>query len=291
MLAGLARVVLFLVPLAAGVGNSETPRRPAFSEKGNIMASISNDPGGRRRILFVDKDNERKSIRLGKVAKRLAEEIKTRVETINGAIIAGHALNGDTAAWLGKIAPPYIPSWSMRDWPAREEKGKACLGEFLDAFLERRANAKPNSLKNYRQAAAKLWDHFGRSVELGKISPGMAEAWSLVLAEKHSKAYAGRLVKFARQFFNVAIREKMVVENPFADIKAAAQTNESRKFFVTAEASTSILDACPDAEWRLIFALARYGGLLPFGSVDPTLERCEMGQRQDACPCSQDGTP
>ena len=52
----------------------------------------------------------------------------------------------------------------------------------------------------------------------------MAESWSGSLAEKYSKAYAGRLVKFARQFFNVAIREKLVAENPFAGIKGTAQT-------------------------------------------------------------------
>lgn len=32
------------------------------------MASISNDPGGRRRITFKNKDREHKTIRLGKVS-------------------------------------------------------------------------------------------------------------------------------------------------------------------------------------------------------------------------------
>ena len=43
------------------------------------MASISNDPGGKRRILFFDPNGERKQIRLGKVSKWTAERIKTRV--------------------------------------------------------------------------------------------------------------------------------------------------------------------------------------------------------------------
>lgn len=37
--------------------------------------------------------------------------------------------------------------------------------------------------------------------------------------------------------------------------------NEARKFFVTLEAAYKVLEACPDAEWRLIFALSRFGGL------------------------------
>ncbi len=32
------------------------------------MASLANDPGGRRRILFVDTEGNRKTIRLGKMS-------------------------------------------------------------------------------------------------------------------------------------------------------------------------------------------------------------------------------
>ena len=34
-----------------------------------------------------------------------------------------------------------------------------------------------------------------------------------------------------------------------------------RFFFVTREIAEKVIDACPDAEWRLIFALSRFGGL------------------------------
>lgn len=37
------------------------------------MASISRDPGGYRRVLFVAADGTRKTIRLGKVSQRLAD--------------------------------------------------------------------------------------------------------------------------------------------------------------------------------------------------------------------------
>lgn len=44
-------------------------------------------------------------------------------------------------------------------------------------------------------------------------------------------------------------------------MKPPSQVNESRKHFVTREDITKVIDACPDAEWRLIVALSRYGGL------------------------------
>ncbi|MBI3838835.1 MAG: tyrosine-type recombinase/integrase [Planctomycetia bacterium] len=52
--------------------------------------------------------------------------------------------------------------------------------------------------------------------------------------------------------------------------------NRARDFFVTREMAQRVLDACPDAQWRLLFALSRFGGLrcpsehlaLRWGDVD-----------------------
>ena len=65
----------------------------------------------------------------------------------------------------------------------------------------------------------------------------------------------------ARQFFNVAIENKLITENPFKGQPVAVRPNPARFYFVTPEMAQSVLDACPDAQWRLIFGLARFGGL------------------------------
>lgn len=49
--------------------------------------------------------------------------------------------------------------------------------------------------------------------------------------------------------------------NPFTDLPSVLRSNSSRMHFVTSEEATAVLDACPDAQWRLLFALARWGGL------------------------------
>ncbi|MBX3403003.1 MAG: tyrosine-type recombinase/integrase [Phycisphaeraceae bacterium] len=53
----------------------------------------------------------------------------------------------------------------------------------------------------------------------------------------------------------------MLAENPFAEVRTGSQTNRSRMHFITREVAAKVLDACPDAEWRAIFAHSRYGGL------------------------------
>jgi integrase len=39
------------------------------------------------------------------------------------------------------------------------------------------------------------------------------------------------------------------------------QANRAREHFITRDVAQRVIDACPDAEWRLIFALSRFGGL------------------------------
>ena len=69
----------------------------------------------------------------------------------------------------------------------------------------------------------------------------------------------------------------MIRESPFADMKGVnVQANQERDFFVTRKMAERVLDACPNNEWRLIFALSRFGGLrcpsetllLRWGDVD-----------------------
>jgi integrase len=53
----------------------------------------------------------------------------------------------------------------------------------------------------------------------------------------------------------------MLAEHPFTDVKAGSQTNKSRMYFVNRDDAQKVLDACPDAQWKLLFALSRFGGL------------------------------
>lgn len=57
------------------------------------------------------------------------------------------------------------------------------------------------------------------------------------------------------------VRRKLVPSNPFEDLRAAIQSNPGRYYFIKQAEAQKVLDACPDAQWRLLFALSRYGGL------------------------------
>lgn len=63
--------------------------------------------------------------------------------------------------------------------------------------------------------------------------------------------------------FKDAIKAKRIESNPFlADgIKTAFKGNAERFQFITVVETEAVLAACPNAEWRVIVGLSRYGGL------------------------------
>lgn len=67
------------------------------------MASVVNDPNGKKRILFVGPDEARKTIHLGKCDRKSADSICRHVEAILSAKIGGQPLARETAAWLIEI--------------------------------------------------------------------------------------------------------------------------------------------------------------------------------------------
>lgn len=192
--------------------------------------------------------------------RSMAEEIKIKVETLNAAKIGACSLDRETAAWVANLGDDLHAKLAAVNLVSA--RNRMNLGDFLDTFLAKRDGTKANSFKNFVQAKRRLTEQFGHDANLQDITPSMAEDWLMALGKAdYAKATIGRAIKYAKQFFKAAIRDKIIVESPFADIKAPAQTNESRKFFVTQKVSKQVLDACPDAEWRLIFALSRFGGL------------------------------
>jgi hypothetical protein len=108
------------------------------------MASIATDSDGRRRILFKADDGPRKAIHLGKVSQRTAERLQYRVERLIEAKLAGHALDADTAKWVGDLHPKLAGKLVRVGLiPKRQQKESAKLGSFIRAYIEGRADLKP----------------------------------------------------------------------------------------------------------------------------------------------------
>ncbi len=243
------------------------------------MASIASEKNGHRRIQFVAPDGRRPTVRLGKVSRRFAEGVKYRVEQILSAQLTGQPVDADTSRWVaslderlhGRLAAVGLCQ-------SRDKRGAETLGHFLDAYIDRRSDSvKSATLTVWGHTRRNLVEFFGPSRLLDSITEGDAEEWrESLLKAGLAPSTVRKRCGFAKQFFAFAVRKKLIPANPFASLKSAATGNPDRFYFVTRDEAQAVLDACPDAEWRLLFALSRYGGLrcpsehltLRWGDVD-----------------------
>jgi integrase len=226
------------------------------------MASITRDPNGHRTIQFVAKDGKRRSIRLGKVSQRVAGEIKVKVEQLNAAAVAGGSLDNETAAWVAKLGDDLANKLAAVGLIASRTSASARIGDFVAAYIAKRTDAKPRTVINLKQFGDRLTDYFGHTKSLAEIKRSDADEWvSHLKAKGYAPSTVGRTIKGARQLFNAAVRAEVIRSNPFDGIKASSHQDKDRQHFIPQPDTRLVLDACPDAEWRLLVALSRYGGL------------------------------
>jgi len=227
------------------------------------MASIGTDPNGHRRILFVARDGKRKTVRLGKCSERDAAGIQRHMEALLAASINGQAISRETAVWLAEIADVLHDRLTrvglIEPRPARDA---AKLGTFIDGYMAQRVDLKSTTVTVLRQAKRSLVQFTGEAKALSAITPGDADAYRAALLGRNlARATVNKLCRYARHFFEVAKRRRLIDENPFAHITGAVKGDPTRRAFIQASDVLKVIDAAPDPQWKLLIAMARFGGL------------------------------
>jgi integrase len=233
------------------------------------MASLANDPNGRRRLI-VQVDGKRQTIRLGRMQRRSAETIRRHVEYLVEHRLSGLALPDDTAAWIGTVDDTLrtkLEKVGLIGPPAAEPERVTTtrLGDFVDEYMEhRKGTVKESTRVHWREVRGRLVGYFGEDRHIDTITVGDVKGflWDM---EQRGKATATirRTTGVCRQFFSWAVDKGYLETNVFdrKDLPVSVRGNPDRRVFVSLEQSKAALDACPDAQWRLIFALSRWGGL------------------------------
>jgi len=226
------------------------------------MASLCKDKNGRKRILFVAGDGSRKTIRLGKTSIKQAEAFKIKLEALIAARFTG-SMEAETARWIGGL-PDDIHGRLVAVGlvTAREKAVNTTLGVFLDGYLKSRTDLKPNSLLVYGHTRRTLIEFFGSDKPVNEIKPEDTAEWRTYLKMQGlSDSTVNKRCGNAKVFFNVAVKRKLIESNPFIELDSKSIANKSRQYFLERKDAEKVFENCPDAEWKLIFSLARFGGL------------------------------
>ena len=223
------------------------------------MATLYSESSGCRRIQF-HLNGRRKSIRLGKLTQRQAEAVRIKIEALVAAKQSNLPMDGETSAWLSQLADEFHAKLAVTGLvPAKEN---AALGPFLERHIASRTDIKPATLRWYTDVQADLIARIGASKRMPDITPVDADGIRLYLEGKGlGPNTIRRRIGICRQIFNAAKRYKLIQDNPFAGMATEVRSNPDKFRYVTQEETKAILEHCPDATWKAIVCLVRYGGL------------------------------
>jgi len=143
-----------------------------------------------------------------------------------------------------------------------QPRTRITLHGWLDQYInERKGELKPESIRKLEQTKNKLSAHFDAKVELRKVSIQDATDWrkslkKADLSEAAIKTHCGN----AKTMIGEAVHRKLISDNPFALLKSGPTASKYSRY-ITPNEIDRVVEECPNAEWRLLFGLARYAGL------------------------------
>ena len=259
------------------------------------MASLTKDinrktkkPNGCRTLQFVDRHGTRKTIRLGKISQRVAEAIKVRIEALIQASFAQTSLDSETSTWVGKVDPKLHDKLEVSGLVegVRGPRTALTLKALIETYQDRPKwqTLKTSTLRNKIQSLKYLVARFGNR-SLDKITVADAEDYYATLRLPKDKggcglaiATANRVASEASTLAGFAIDAELLARNPFRTLPRSSR--KGNNVIIEASLSREVLDAMRGTQGRLLFALARWGGLRT--PSEPTLLRwCDIDWERD----------
>jgi len=217
-------------------------------------------------IRFSDGHGNELPVFVGKKPRRLAEEVRRHVEKLVEARRANVSVATETISWLGGIDDGMRKKLERVGLIATAKAMlKVELGEFLDRYIEQqKVESCALTIRNLQQTKNKLIAFFKASRDLRTITiddMSSFRGWLVEVAKMGPNSVSTHLRK-TKQFFADAVDNGLIATNPCKKLRELQDTrNEDRERFMTPEQAEKVLEACPTAEWRVIFSLARFGGM------------------------------
>ena len=230
------------------------------------MASVLKRPNGHYWVQFSDLEKKRQTIRLGKSSRKKADRIRNVVEDLLSGLKLSQTPDDRTMQWLDEADDEIYDKLAGVGFV--EKRGTTRLASFIDEYIKSRTDLKPRTVTKFKATRDYMVSHFGTECDIRRVTEADGKEFRIyLLSQKNSKgkAMAENTVRkhsqIAKQFFNHAVSKKLLRVNPLSTLASTVMPNKERMHYVTHDDARAVLDACPDSQWRLIFALARYGGL------------------------------
>jgi integrase len=221
------------------------------------MASIEYRARTTRVIAYLNKDKQ--TFALGPVTVKDAERFANNIDALLHERRCGLSVSREVSNWLSTLDDTLYSLLAERGLVEPRVQA-VTLDAFATSYIDNRDDVTEGRRKKLRNSKAKVVEFFG-DVNLDTVTAGAADDYGRWLIKQYASATAQKECQTASQFFRHAYRKGVIDKNPFDGVAVGRATNDDRRVFVSLEVAQRVLDKCPDWQWRLVFALARFGGL------------------------------
>jgi len=236
------------------------------------MASLCRDTSGWRVQFVSPATGQRVGMRLGLCAEKNAQTFRNMVERLIEARKLGQPIGGRTADWvnsLGSRLRQRLARAGLIDLPEI-----AHLGGFLDAYIAQRksrGDVTASTIEVWGHTRRNLVDCFGTDRDMRAITTADADEWAAWLrsSERLAENTIRKRCQFAKMFFAVAVRRKLIPENPFVGLVGTVVSVPERQHFIDRKTVDALLDQCQGPEYRLLLVVARYMGVRVPSEIHP----------------------
>ena len=254
------------------------PYFSSMSERRATMATVIQKSNKSIEIRYIDASGKRQSLYPGKIAKRDAEGFGRKIDHIVSRQIVGADPDREVSMWLSelpnrlhtKLVKKGLVAARMTPEPAPKPETAPTIKAFTDRYISEYP-CGPQTKQNLELYARGLIQFFGEGKRLNQFNQADAERFRKWLGTNGSeqKGYMRRLspntvatrIKKVKQFFNFAVKDELIASNPFAGESANETANEERMIEVPTDWVDRMIAVAHDEDFRLMLALARYGGL------------------------------
>lgn len=227
------------------------------------MASLYTEHN--RRTIQINNLPQRPKLRLGHIRLRQAQSILTMVEALVASHVAGLPVGDDVGRWLDTIDGTLKDQLAAIGLIDKPKAGR--LGKLTEFYITRKeeAKCKAGTLTRLRQSAKDAISFFGYDRRVHTITEAHCEDFRHYLLHKRtpktlSEATTRKRCGDIRAMFTSAIKAGVLRSNPMQAVPTANISTTQRQFISEADA-VKVMEQFPNAQWRLLFALARWGGL------------------------------
>jgi len=224
------------------------------------------------RSIYCRVAGQRKKIALGYVNKKAQANILKIVDELESLKLSAGSIPPALADKLQKLDPKIVEKL-IKVGLVKKKESAPTLKELFDGYFEHKVKTIDHrSARNYRNAQQKFEDFMGADTKIDSID----ESDVLLFIENHQKHANSTISNYlsrCSQGFRWAIKNKWLMENPFADLDERKRYNSviaehktvAQEQLVTSEVMERLL-TCPkslrsekeSADWNVLVAILRW---------------------------------